>query len=133
ARFRLIVAAVQACGIKRLKQAPAWTIHLAAGDSLLFGSEPGYKGERVPISQQGSLFEVDPIYAVEDRQAVNQILGQGYHVVVGNPPYITVKDKAQNEAYRRLYSSCHRKFSLGVPFTQRFWELALQQGETING
>ena len=29
ARFRLIVAAVQACGIKRLKHAPGWTIHLA--------------------------------------------------------------------------------------------------------
>ena len=38
ARFRLIVAAVQACGIKRLKQAPGWNIHLATGDSLLFGS-----------------------------------------------------------------------------------------------
>ena len=44
ARFRLIVAAVQACGIKRLKQAPGWTIHLATGDSLLFGSRPGWQG-----------------------------------------------------------------------------------------
>jgi len=129
ARFRLIVAAVQACGIKRLKQAPGWTIHLAAGDSLLFGSKPGWKGEREPLSQQGELFEVDAIYAVEDRQAVNKILGQGYHVVVGNPPYITVKDPAQNEAYRGLYSTCHRKYSLAVPFAQRFWELAIQQGE----
>ena len=40
ARFRLIVAAVQACGIKRLKEAPGWKIHLATGDSLLFGSKP---------------------------------------------------------------------------------------------
>ncbi len=99
ARFRLIVAAVYACGIKRLKQAPAWTIHLAAGDSLLFGSKPGWKGERTTLRQQGSLFAVEPIYAVEDREAVNKILDQGYHVVVGNPPYITVRDKAQNEAY----------------------------------
>ena len=38
ARFRLIVAAVLACGIKRLKDAPGWKIHLATGDSLLFGS-----------------------------------------------------------------------------------------------
>src|SRR5207248_6799124 len=30
ARFRLIVAAVQACSIKRLRQAPAWNIHLAS-------------------------------------------------------------------------------------------------------
>jgi len=50
ARFRLIVAAVQASGIKRLKQAPCWSIHLAAGDSLLFGSKPGSKGERTLVS-----------------------------------------------------------------------------------
>lgn len=133
ARFRLTVAAVQACGIKRLKQAPGWTIHLAAGDSLLFGSKPGWKGERTPLQQQGSLFEVEPIYAVEDREAVNKILDQGYQVVVSNPPYITVRDKAQNETYRKLYSTCHRKFSLGVPFTQRLWELAIQQGESNGG
>jgi hypothetical protein len=133
ARFRLIVAAVQACGIKRLKQAPGWTIHLAAGDSLLFGSKPGWKGERTLVSQQGNLFEVDPIYAVEDRQAVNQILGQGYHVVVGNPPYIIVRDRKLNAAYRELYSTCHQKYSLGVPFTQRFWELAIQPGEDTGG
>jgi hypothetical protein len=134
ARFRLIVAATMACGITKFsKHGEGWTIHITTGDSLLFGGKPGYKGERTPLHQQGDLFEVAPIYAVEDRQTVNKILGQGYHVVVGNPPYITVKDKAQNEAYRELYSSCHRKFSLGVPFTQRFWELAIQEGETNCG
>ena len=56
ARFRLIVAAVQACGIKRLKQAPGWTIHLATGDSLLFGSATKVaKGGREPCSQQGTI------------------------------------------------------------------------------
>ncbi len=129
ARFRLIVAAVRACGIRRLKDAPAWNVHLATGDSLLFGSRPGYKGERLPLDRQGNLFEVDPIYAVEDPVALREILGQGYHVAVGNPPYITPKDKAQNEACRALYSTCHRQYSLGVPFTQRFWELAMQPDE----
>lgn len=133
ARFRLIVAAVQACGIKRLKQAPAWTIHLAAGDSLLFGSRPGYKGERTALPSGETLFDVDPIYAVEDRQAVSQILGQGYHVVVGNPPYIIVRDRKLNVAYRELYSTCHQKYSLGVPFTQRFWQLAIQPVEANGG
>lgn len=128
ARFRLIVAAVQACGIKRLKQAPGWNLHLASGDSLLFGSKPSAGGQRVGIAQQLNLFEVPAIYAVEDRKTLQEILGQGYHVVVGNPPYITVKDKVQNKAYRGLYSTCHRKYSLGVPFTQRFWELAIQKG-----
>lgn len=133
ARFRLIVAAVQSCGIERLKQAPAWNIHLASGDSLLFGSKPTFDGERTAITQQLSLFDVPDIYAVEDRKTLQHILGQGYHVVVGNPPYITVKDKAQNDAYRQLYSTCHRKYSLAVPFAQRFWELAVQQREANSG
>src|SRR5262249_49653492 len=87
ARFRLIVAAVQACSIRRLKDAPGWRVHLATGDSLLFGSRPGWKGERTPLPSGGTLFELNPIYAVEDRKALQEILGQGYHVVVGNPPY----------------------------------------------
>jgi hypothetical protein len=131
ARFRLIVAALQACGIKNLKRghAPGWKIHLAAGDSLLFGSKPGYKGERDRLPRQGNLFEVPAIYAVEEAKEVDEILDQGYHVVVGNPPYKTVKDQAQNDAYRSLYSTCYRQYSLGVPFTQRFWDLSIQNGE----
>ncbi len=112
ARFRLIVAAVRACGIKRLKEAPGWNIHLASGDSLLFGSKPGFEAERVGIVQQASFFEIPSIYAVEDRKTLQEILGQGYQVVVGNPPYITVKDPTQNEAYRSLYSTCYRQYSL---------------------
>jgi hypothetical protein len=133
ARFRLIVAAVQACGIKRLKQAPGWNIHLASGDSLLFGSKPSFGGQRGGIAQQLNLFEVPAIYAVEDRRALQEILGQGYHVVVGNPPYIIVRDRVQNAAIRELYSACSGKYSLGVPFTQRFWELSIQSGETNCG
>jgi hypothetical protein len=44
--------------------------------------------------------------------------------VVGNPPYIVVKDAALNAAYRQRYASCHRQYSLGCPFTERFFELA---------
>ena len=133
ARFRLIVAAVQACGIQWLKQAPGWNIHLASGDSLLFGSKPGFGGQRVGLAQQLSLFAVPAIYAVEDQKTLQEILGQGYHVVVGNPPYIVVRDRSQNAAYRQLYSTCHQKYSLGVPFTQRFWELSIQSCESNGG
>ncbi|XZE35696.1 BREX-2 system adenine-specific DNA-methyltransferase PglX [Pirellulaceae bacterium SH501] len=132
-RFRLLVAAIQACKISRLhQQSYAWKLNLATGDSLLWGSKPGFNAERVPIAHQQRLFDVDPILAVENPAELNRILGQGYHVVVGNPPYITVKDKSQNEAYRKLFPQvCHRKYSLGVPFTQKFWELAIRKGEEI--
>ena len=131
ARFRLLVAAVHACGIKRLHQ-QSYAMESPPCDRRqpALGEQAGRsKASGCRIAQQGKLFEVDPIYAVEDPAALREVLGQGYHVVVGNPPYITVKDKAQNEAYRRLYRTCHRQYSLGVPFTQRFWELAIQQGD----
>lgn len=131
-RFRLLVAAVQACGINKLhQQSYAWKVNLATGDSLLWGKKPSFNNERTPISRQGNPFEVDPILAVEDPAALREILGHGFHVVVGNPPYITVKDKAQNEEYRKVYSTCHRQYSLGVPFTQRFWDLAIRKGERL--
>src|SRR5215475_7105851 len=56
---------------------------------------------------------------------LNRVLGQQYHVVVGNPPYITVKDQGLNQAYRKRYTTCHRQYSLAVPFTERFFDLAV--------
>jgi hypothetical protein len=129
ARFRLIVAAVRVCGINRLKQAPAWKIHLATGDSLLFGSRWNRSGEKVTeqgwfASDEGSW--APEIYACEDKAGLESVLGQQYHVVVGNPPYITVKDSRLNDAYRQRYPKvCHRQYSVAVPFTERFFDLAL--------
>ncbi|NCC37189.1 MAG: BREX-2 system adenine-specific DNA-methyltransferase PglX, partial [Chloroflexia bacterium] len=41
------------------------------------------------------------------------------------PPYITVKDPGLNALYRQLYpDTCHMKYSLVVPFTERFFNLA---------
>jgi hypothetical protein len=48
-----------------------------------------------------------------------------YHVVVGNPPYVTPKDKKLNALYRGMYKDvCSGKYALSVPFAQRFFELA---------
>jgi hypothetical protein len=125
ARFRLLVAALQASGIKRLKDAPGFRINVAVGDSLLhgrrfdqldLGDQPRLKGQREGIGHA---------YGAEDLTELNRILGQQYHAVVGNPPYITVKDRALNQAYRNRFSTCHRQYSLVVPFVERFFELAI--------
>ncbi|MFG1754068.1 BREX-2 system adenine-specific DNA-methyltransferase PglX [Streptosporangium sandarakinum] len=64
-------------------------------------------------------------YDTEDVHEFPGILREGsYHVVVGNPPYITVKDKKLNALYRALYSACAGAYALSVPFAQRFFELA---------
>jgi hypothetical protein len=127
ARFRLLVAAMAAGGVRTLTEAVRyeWPINLAVGDSLI-------KARR---SQQGNLFGgvdenlTDELaefkYATEDVHEYPGILRPGrYHVVVGNPPYITVKDKKLNALYRELYPACAGKYALSVPFAQRFFELA---------
>jgi hypothetical protein len=127
ARFRLLVAAMAAGGVRTLADAAKydWPVNLAVGDSLI-------KARR---SQQGNLFGgveedfVDDLaefkYTTEDVHEYPEILRPGrYHVVVGNPPYITVKDKILNALYRELYPACAGKYALSVPFAQRFFELA---------
>jgi hypothetical protein len=131
-RFRLLVAALQVAGVQRLADAPDFEIHVAIGDSLLHGRRFGLGGQTAVRSEQ--LFDeqqahadegLEHAYASEDLAQVQQILGRQYHAVVGNPPYIVVKDGALNAAYRNRYASCHMKYSLGCPFTERFFELAL--------
>ena len=131
-RFRLLVAALQASDVHRLSEAPDFNIHVAIGDSLLHGQRFGLSGQSG--IQSDELFDAAEshaesglahAYASEDLAQVQRILGRQYHVVVGNPPYIVVKDAALNAAYRSQYASCHRQYSLGAPFTERFFELAL--------
>lgn len=122
-RFRLLIAAMKASGSRKIKEAPKFKFNLACGDSLLHGRRFEWQGQGI---QGGLLDEVKRhVYEVEDSQKLKKILGQRYHVVVGNPPYITVKDKALNQAYRDKYPTCHRKYSLGAPFTERFFDLTL--------
>jgi hypothetical protein len=123
ARFRLLLAALQASSITRLRDAPAFRISVAAGDSLLHGPWPGTMG------YQQDLLGEDPlrhVYDVEDKEELRRLLGRRYHVVVGNPPYIVARDPALSEAYRRRFATCHRQYSLAVPFFERFFELAAQ-------
>jgi hypothetical protein len=119
ARFRLLVAALRAAGIAKVRSAPAWPINVFTGDALLFGPEPGQQvaGELLAAAVKGA-------YRTEDAEDATRVLSQRYHAVVGNPPYIIVRDKALNKAYRDRFKSCHRKYSLSVPFFERFFDLA---------
>jgi len=126
ARFRLTIAALQACGLDSLEKAPDFDYHLAAGDSLLIGTPQS------TLPFEGADYELtlsNLTYSIEDLEQLKEILQPGrYDVVVGNPPYITVKDKKLNEAYRKLYSACKGQYALTVPFMQRFFQLAKRDG-----
>lgn len=125
ARFRLLVAALQASSIPTLRQAPGFRINVAAGDSLLHGRRFEELDLRGEVIRHGSAEGSRHTYRAEDLAQLHRLLGQQYHVVVGNPPYITVKDRGLNRAYRGRYATCHRQYSLAVPFTERFFDLAV--------
>lgn len=126
-RFRLLVAALEVSGVDRLTGAPDFRLNVAIGDSLLHGARFGLTATAGMFEDAGHYAgtALAHAYASEDLADLNRILGRQYHAVVGNPPYIVVKDAALNAAYRQRYASCHMKYSLGAPFTERFFELAL--------
>jgi hypothetical protein len=122
ARFRLLIAALRASDIHRLADSPAFHMNLAIGDSLLHGPKPG--GER-QMYLEGETDPLRHVYDTEDADELRRILGTQYQVVVGNPPYITVKDRALSDAYRQRFGSCYRQYSLAVPFMERCFDLAI--------
>ncbi|SDE17941.1 BREX-2 system adenine-specific DNA-methyltransferase PglX [Belnapia rosea] len=119
ARFRLLVAALKAAGETRLASAPDFRLSLAVGDSLLHGRQRDF-------AQIGDGFDhvSGHFYSAEDAAGLKALLAREYHAVVGNPPYITPKDAAMRDAYRARFESCHMKYGLGAPFTERFFGLA---------
>ena len=125
ARFRLLVAALHASRVERLKEAPTFRINVTTGDSLLHGRRFDELDLGSGVDQIAARNEFGHAFLAEDLDELNRVLGQQYHVVVGNPPYVTEKDKALNRLYRARYSTCHRQYSLAVPFIERFFHLAM--------
>lgn len=141
-KFRLMVAALRACRATRLDalDTPELRLNVGTGDSLIYGGGAS-GGRQTEINVEGMLWgdkqdedeaeKADPLayhlYGWEDLDQFPCILDYGrYHVVVGNPPYIQVKDKALNQAYRDRYGYCHRKYALSVPFAELFFRLAVK-------
>lgn len=132
ARFRLLVAVLKAAEEaperRRLDALGEFPINIAVGDSLLHGRDAGRENDTLPEDEQA---DSDPfLYRSEDIDTFVKrcdLLGRGsYHVVVGNPPYITVKDKRENQNYREAYDTCAGTYALSVPFAQRIFELAVR-------
>jgi hypothetical protein len=130
ARFRLMLAAMKAAGLIRLTERVDFPLNIAIGDSLLHGNgAPGRQGQlNTGNSSENHAYRTED---VDNYIKSCRILEVGsYHVVVGNPPYITVKDKAESVKYRSHYRSCYREYSLSVPFAERFFWLSASDGYT---
>lgn len=127
AKFRLIVAAMKACEETSLVHAPKFTLNLVTGDSLLHGPE---KGGKEAFDFGDTAFDKDAVasgftYSTEDARVLRRYLAPGqYDAVVGNPPYVTVSDKALNVRYRENFHYCKGTYALTVPFMEKFFDLA---------
>ncbi|MGD9620623.1 MAG: BREX-2 system adenine-specific DNA-methyltransferase PglX [Mycolicibacterium sp.] len=128
ARFRLTVAGLKATGERSLVGVPAIGFHLAIGDSLL--------GVRGGLDQTFDFDDEAGAAFTYDTEDLNEYFGilqpSQYHVVVGNPPYITVRDPALGVLYRAMYRTAHREFQLTAPFMELMFRLAIR-GEQGRG
>jgi len=127
-RFRLLLMALKSCDISRLADSPQFHFNLACGDSLLHA--PLLGGQQVFDWELTSEdVECDHAYQSEHLAELKRMLQPGiYHAVVANPPYITPKDKLLNKRYRKRFESCHRQYSLAVPFMEHIFRLGIAGG-----
>jgi hypothetical protein len=131
ARFRLMLAAMGAAGLESLTEKVDFPINIAVGDSLLHGdNSAGTQGEfDIDGKQESHTYRTEDI---DDYiKSVHMLAYGSYHAVFANPPYITVKDKAESDRYRGRYKTCHQQYSLSVPFAERIFRLAIRG--TIEG
>ncbi len=126
ARFRLTLAYIEKSG-EKLGEVPRLPDNLVVADSLLYAA----KGVQAELVERASSKREwgDSLFTLENAERAIPVLSRGYHVVVGNPPYITCKDAKLREKYRKLYPrSAAGKYALAAPFTERFFQLAAPSG-----
>ncbi|MEU4691910.1 BREX-2 system adenine-specific DNA-methyltransferase PglX [Actinoplanes sp. NPDC023714] len=123
ARYRLLIAALKEAGFTSFDEIRqvVFPLNLAIGDSLIRVRQLTLDG--ASDAEKLATFK----YAVEDLHEHPEILRDGrYHVVVGNPPYITPKDSKAARTYSETYPDvCVGSFSLAVPFAKLIFELAV--------
>jgi hypothetical protein len=117
-RFRLLITAIRAAGAERLVEVPQLPLIIATGDSLA----------PVNSNANGRYADIGDYAA----SALDLLAPGSYDAVIGNPPYITVKDRNENELYRSIYPACRGKYALTVPFIVRSFGLA-RSGEERAG
>lgn len=128
-RFRLLMAAAQASGRRALSQVPGRVVNVAVGDALLDGR--GAPGGLRPAPLPGGAGDgARRLEDVGEFSRACDLLGEdSYHVVVGEPPFTSVRDKAKIAAYRESYDVTAGAFPLSLLFAERMFRLAVRKRE----
>jgi hypothetical protein len=118
ARFRLMLEIRARTEVTQFERLASLALNLHVMDSLI----PWERG----MSNQGELFPSSDrlsVYATPIERAKNAaFLIHPFHVVVGNPPFITPKDPQKRSDYKIFWpNSCHMNYALAAPFVERFF------------
>lgn len=135
ARTRLIMTAAELAGVTKLNDAARFHPHVYWADGL----EQVEKEEQKPSTQFDLFTKVEEkpratLTRSDVRAALKKVFEKKFHAVVANPPYITEKDAARKDYHRekvgksQRYVSAYREYSLGSPFTERCFQLAVKDG-----
>lgn len=119
AHFRLLLEVVTRTKVRDLDRLANLAPNLRAMDSLV-------PWER---ATQGDFFSakdrLDHYATSRQRSDSASFLGKDFHVVVGNPPYITPKDGRKRDDYATFWpEACFANYALSAPFAVRFFSLA---------
>jgi hypothetical protein len=129
ARFRLTLEVLAKAGYRTLADAPALPLHVVVADSLRVNPQHAQPElwQQAAAAGAGQAW-VGQAFALEDDAEAREVLFRRYAAVVGNPPYITEKDPAKREVYRKMYVSAAGKYALSAPFCERFFQLCRDRG-----
>jgi hypothetical protein len=119
AEFRLLLEVVARTGVTDLERLAKLQLNLRAMDSLIPWERARQQAELFPAKDR-----LDAYATPAQREENAAFLGRDFHVVVGNPPYITPKDVRKRDDYRVFWpDSAVRKYALSAPFAQRLFVL----------
>ncbi|MEU6628826.1 BREX-2 system adenine-specific DNA-methyltransferase PglX [Streptomyces parvus] len=132
-RFRLLMAAARESGCRVLSELPGHVINVAVGDALLDGrGAPG--GSSLHLLEDWEGDSAGTVEDVDEFSKTCDLLGRNsYHVVISEPPFIAVRDKARNAAYRAAYDVASGVFPLSVLFTKCMFQLAVRKTDNTPG
>jgi len=139
ARARMVMTAAELAGVTTLADAAQFHPNVYWADGLEQIERDDDAHEQLALLGPNN---APPPRAVltrpEVRRVLRLILKQKFHVVVGNPPYITERDEARKAYHRemvgagkqkkRRYVSAYREYSLAAPFIERSLQLAETDG-----
>ena len=142
ARARLVMTALELCGLDDIREAAQFKPHVYWADALeqVERSKDYASQADLFAGVADSVAEHPGMTPEETRKALSPQLRKKYHVIVGNPPYIVERDAAKKGYHRQKvddhagrtrprYVSAYRQYSLVCLFIERCGQIALRQAE----